>query len=66
MTISYDKAVEYLVECYRNSLEDDGDFLADELSDNIAGKGSNAVQYNDSTDELEVDDNQYIPVDLRS
>ena len=39
MIVNYDKAVEYLVEAYRNSLQDDGDFLADELNDDIGGGG---------------------------
>ena len=60
----YDKAVEYLVEAYRNSLQDDGDFLADELNDDIGGGGISVVTYNEETDQLEVDDDQYIPKQL--
>ena len=61
MIVNYDKAVEYLVEAYRNSLQDDGDFLADELNDDIGGGGISVVTYNEETDQLEVDDDQYIP-----
>ena len=64
MIVNYDKAVEYLVEAYRNSLQDDGDFLADELNDDIGGGGISVVTYNEETDQLEVDDDQYIPKQL--
>ena len=64
MIVNYDKAVEYLVEAYRNSLQDDGDFLADELNDDIGGGGISVVTYNEETDQLEVDDDQSIPKQL--
>lgn len=64
MIVNYDKAVEYLVEAYRNSLQDDGDFLASELNDHINGGGVTVVKYNDEDDQLEVDDDQYIPKQL--
>jgi hypothetical protein len=64
MIVNYDKAVEYLVEAYRNSLQDDGDFLADELNDDIGGGGISVVTYNEEIDQLEVDDDQYIPKQL--
>jgi hypothetical protein len=64
MIVNYDKAVEYLVEAYRNSLQDDGDFLADELNDDIGGGGVSVVKYNEDIDQLEVDDDQYLPRQL--
>ena len=64
MIVNYEKAVEYLVEAYKNSLKDDGDFLAAELNDNIGGGNISVVTYNEETDQLEVDDDQYIPKQL--
>ena len=64
MIVNYKKAVEYLVKGYKYSLEDDGDFLAAELNDNIGGGSISVVTYNEETDQLEVDDDQYIPKEL--
>jgi hypothetical protein len=64
MIVNYDKAVKYLVEVYKSRLKDDGDFLANELNDDIGGGGVSVVKYNEDIDQLEVDDDQYIPKQL--
>jgi hypothetical protein len=55
MIVNYEKAVKYLVEVHRNRLQDDRNFLEDELNKHIGDCGVNIVTYNEETDQLEVD-----------
>ena len=60
MIVKYEKAVQYLVEAYKNSLEDGPDFVISELNEQLTGGGSSVVIFIEDTDDFEIDDDHMI------
>ncbi len=60
MIVKYEKAVQYLVEAYKNALEDGHDFVISELNEQLTGGGSSVVIFIEDTGDFELDDDHMI------
>ena len=60
MIVKYEKAVQYLLDAYKNALEDGPDFVISELNEQLTGGGSSVVIFIEDTGDFEIDDDHMI------
>ena len=63
MIVKYEKAVQYLVEAYKNALEDGPDFVINELNEQLTGGGYSVLIFNEDTYDFEIDDDHIHMID---